>query len=445
MATAIEHVQVAHHLVLRANHRNEFDAAALVRSWPIVTSAALAAHGRVMAADRDPDLIVQRAALDAEAMRRDGSAHIWPGPGKQDPALTQVSSALLAAADASAAAMTFDESPQANRLITSILWTTSQLVSRASSDLLFDLRHVGREYGESREATMPLALDAYRRINAVEQMAAAALARPQPPTDAPAAGVALRRAVAAWDVESHRALLGEQSTAVLHVLSHLEAESIKGVESFVARAPKAGLIDLVSAGRLLPILRDSSASWEKLRDASEQLSFAGTAVPMPFIGAARSLQDNFAKATHSDLSLHGRDLVQALSSHLESSVTIAASATALIANGELRAPARAVARLMAADSPDKASPMAAPVDAAAIHRGMTVPLPPEIRDLLAAPARNVLENAHEAVRRAAGLDSAFRTSASPGTSAVETAHVTPSGPSATVTEPHRSRASSPTF
>lgn len=404
MSRAIERLRVAHHLALKAQHSSKFDAAELVRTWPRVAHAALAAQQTLALAGSDSNRLPHRVALTAESLARFANSQAWPGPGPSDMALRQVTSAFKSAADQTLAPLRPSEVSEANWLITSALWTTSQLVGRATRDFSADI-HSGRQRTDSIE-TASVATAMHYRFNAVEHLAAGEL---NSESDLPAEGTGrqLGMAIATWDIEAHRALLTNPSTAVLHALSHLEAESAKAVQVFINRAVEQGIIDNVTAGRLAPVLRDSSASWETLRDATAQLSFADTAVPMKFIEAARSLQETFGDAARAPQVKDQPTILRAVSSHLGSSVTISATACDLITTGELRAPARAMARILA-ETPEYQGAIASPIDLTAVHKGQSLPLHPDVRQLIEDPARRVLRNAHEAVERSSGLDAMYR-------------------------------------
>jgi len=403
MSTTTEQLRLAFHLALRAQHTSEFDAAALVRAWPRLAGAAWSVQQSLTSSTSNSDQLVERIALDAQSLGAAVERQPWPGPGKPDLALSQVTAALEhSAAMIQTAPIGPEELPEANRLVASSLWITSQLVGRAARDHSFDLRMDHKRSQPAQLELASVARDTQRRFNAVAQLAAGALAEPGQRRPAPTdAGAHLRRAVAVWDIAAHRALIGDRSTTVLHVLSHLEAESVKAIEGFVTQATESGIIDRVTAGRLSPILRDSSTSWEQLRDASAELSFGSVPVPMKLITAGRDLQERFADAgRHSQPEDHP-EILHALSGHLASAVTISAAARDLIQTGDLRAPARAIARVMSEQFPGR---LAAPIDAVAIQRRQTLPLTPETRPILAGPSRRAFLDADEAVNRAAGLD-----------------------------------------
>ena len=407
MSTTIEQLRVAFHLALRAQHTSEFDAAALVRAWPRLAGAAWSVQQSLASSTSDSDLLVERIALDAQSLGAAVERQPWPGPGRPDPALSQVTAALEHSATMiQTAPIGPDELPEANRLIASSLWTTSQLVGRAARDHSFDLRMDHRRSQPAQLELASVARDTHRRFNAVEQLAAGALAEPGRRRPAPTdAGTQLRRAVAVWDVEAHRALIGDRSTTVLHVLAHLEAESVKAFEGFVAQATESGIIDKVTAGRLSPILRDSSTSWEQLRDASAELSFGSVPVPMTLINAGQG-SPGAVRRCRSSLSTRRppRDPACPVGSPRISRDDLGSCPRP---NRDRRA-ARTGPRHRKDHARAVPGSSRGTVDPVAIQRRQTVPLTPETRPILAGPARRAFLDADEAVNRAAGLDTLLR-------------------------------------
>jgi len=408
MSKTTEQLALARRLAFRAQHTSAFDAAALVRAWPPLAEAALSVH-RSVAGEQDVDRTIERIAWDARALTSAMERPAWPTLGDRDAALLQVTRALKRGTElATKTSAPADEAQFAGRLVISTLWSTAQLVSQSLSDHAFDLR-------SSNDSSAPRELlvvkDLFKRFEAVQQLASAALGTPQDYRPEPSKPVMqLRQAIAVWDVEAHRALLGDRSTAVLHVMSHLEADSVKALEHLVGQAAGTGVIDQVTAGRLSPILSDSSMSWTRLRDVAADLSFSSVPPAMPFIQAGKNLQQQLRGAATGSASDDHAQILVALSGHLASSVTIAAATRELITSGELRAPAQAVARVFADHYRGRQHP---PVDAVAIHRRLTIPLNLDARNLLGDLADRVFVDAHEAVNRSAGLDALYR-SPSPG-------------------------------
>ena len=417
MSSTIEQLRIAHRLALRAQHAVAFDTAALVRTWPRLAVAAHEAHRCIPEMGHFDDQVVERIALDAKSLGETIERQPWPGRGEPDGDLLQVAVAFERVAAGGGATMSAADIAEAQRLVTSSLWTTSQLVGRSTRELAFDLRLDRKNFNPSLAQSARLATDNHRRFNAVEQLAANSLRNRPSPVTRDVVGQ-LRHAIATWDVESHRALLSNRSTAVLHVLAHQEAASVKAFELFVDQASDNGILDLTTAGRLRPVLNDSSASWAELRDVAADLSFGHTAVPLTIIDAANDLRERFQDAIRTADPEDYRLVLSALSGHLASAVTISAAGRDLITDGELRAPARALARMSAVQRPDI---IVSPVDPVAIHRGLSIPLTDHARLLLDAPAARVFLDADEVLNRASGVDTLYRNPSAGGSAASTTA------------------------
>ncbi|MFI5426551.1 hypothetical protein [Aeromicrobium sp. UC242_57] len=138
MSKAIEHLRVAHHLALKAHHSSEFDAAALMRTWPRLALAVRDVEQALGLADHDR--VVERISADAEAIAVTLGNQLWPGPGGTDSSLTAICRALGTTAEHARSTQVDSKAQgEARRLIASIMWTTSRLVGQANRDLHFDL------------------------------------------------------------------------------------------------------------------------------------------------------------------------------------------------------------------------------------------------------------------------------------------------------------------
>lgn len=402
MSSAIERLRTTHHLALRAQHASDWDSAALMRAWPQLATSAHAAYAGLPALQGADDRVAERIALDARSLIEAAGHEVWPGAGAPDQALKQVAAGFRAAADSLATDHPRSgEVAEARRLIISSLWTTSRLVCRATRDHGFNLSLGDGSTIDDRVRIAQLTTVAHLRLGAIEQLAANGL-RGQAHHEQSGPAAQLRSAVAMWDIEAHRALGNDRSTAVLHVLAHQEAASVKVFEMFIDRAAGEGVIDPLIRQRLMPVLADSSASWATLRDTAAQFSFSSTVVPMSLIDAATELRERFRDASHISLPDDRRDVLGVMSSHLASAVTISATARDLISEGQLRAPARAIARVMSEQRPEITESLVSIRD---VRKGVSVPLPNEARALLDQPATRVFHDAAESLNRTAGLDS----------------------------------------
>ena len=403
MTGFIERLHIAHRLALRASQGEDIDAAAAVRAWPRVAQAARQANLVLSDAHTD-DRVVERIALDATSLARSHSRQPWPGVGPRDQALLQVAAGLHSAAEATNLAPTdADTVHEAQTLIASSLWVTAQLVSRAARDHSYDIRFDGTLNSAQRVSIGSLARDTHRRLNAVEQLALSGMNH-QPRLEG---GVAadLRQAVATWDVQAHRALLQHRSTMVLHILARQEALSVMAFHQFVDNAARTGIIDPFTRQRLTPALSALPASWTAVGDLASEFSFAATPVPRSFIHAAEDLRGRFQDAMSLATPDDHRDILDAMSGHLASSLTIAASTRDLIGDRELRGPARAIARVIAERHPEIKSALVDPVD---VYRGVSVPLPEPARVLFEPLVQQCFLDANEMVNRTAGLDALYR-------------------------------------
>lgn len=401
MSSVIERLRATHHLALRAQHVSDLDAAALVRAWPHLALSAHDAYVRLPRAKGVDDRIAERIALDSSSLGEAAGHSVWPGGAAPDGALMQVTAGFRAAASALAIDRLLSrDSTEAKRLIISSLWTTARLVGQATRDHGYNLYFDDGLPADQRALVGQLTSDAHRRFNAIEQLAVSSL-RGEPQRDQRNPASQLRQAVATWDIEAHRALLNDRSTTVLHVLAHQEAASARVFETFINRAAAAGVLDPITQQRLQPVLADSAGSWTSLRDTAAEFSFSSTVVPMSFIDAATNLRERFQDA----LRLSGPDdhsaVLGVVSSHLASAVTISATARDLISEGELRAPARAIARVISEQRPQIIESLVSVQD---IRRGVSVPLPDAARQLLAGPATRAFHDADESLNRAGGLD-----------------------------------------
>ena len=406
MTGFIERLHITHSLALRASQCEDIDAAAAVRTWPRVAQAAHQANS-LLADNCSGDRVVERIALDATSLARSHSRQPWPGVGPRDQALLQVAAGLHAAVEsAKSAPADPDGVHEAQRFIASSLWVTAQFISRAARDHNYDIRFDSTLSAQQRVTIGSLALDTHRRLNAVEQLALSGMNH-QPRSEG---GVAadLRQAVATWDVQAHRALLQHRSTMVLHILARQEALSVMAFHQFIDNATRTGIIDPFTRQRLTPALNALPASWTAVGDLAAEFSFATTPVPRSFIHAAEDLRGRFRDAIRLATPDDHRLILDAMSGHLASSLTIAASTWDLIGDRELRGPARAIARVIAERNPEIKSALVDPVD---VYRGVSVPLPEPARVLFEPLVQQCFLDANEMVNRAAGLDALYRTRA----------------------------------
>ena len=363
------------------------------------------------AATRGDGRTFERIALAAASFGHAGGRHLWPADGEPDARLAPIAKSLATAAEsARAKPMTASDVVEGQRLMLSTLWAASAAIATAARDHSFDVRYDKALPDARRQKVSALAFDTSRRFEVAEQLAVGALLRPSERNVEPAAHD-LRKAVTRWDIEAHRALLGHRTTATLHVVSYHQADFALRIRQFVGAAAGHGVIDRFTNERLAPVFDQGHQAWRDVLDVASEFSFANVQVPTALYDAGTDLHNKLQLTPPESAEGH-RDVLSAVSEHLASSLDVAQVSRDLIGEGELRAPARAIARVLAERSPDLEESVVSPID---IHRGATVLLPREARAVLESPTTRAVDVAAEAVSRSAGLDARYRRPAEPET------------------------------
>ena len=195
----------------------------------------------------------------------------------------------------------------------------------------------------------------------------------------------------------------------LHVVSYHQADFALRIRQFVGAAAGHGVIDRFTHERLAPVFDESHQAWRDVLDVASEFSFANAQVPTALYDAGTDLHNKLQLTPPQTAEGH-RDVLSSVSEHLASSLDVAQVSRDLVGEGELRAPARAIARVVAERSPDVEESVVSPMD---IHRGATVLLPREARDVLEGPTARAVDVAAEAVSRSAGLDTRYHQPAEP--------------------------------
>lgn len=405
MSTAIDRLRAAE----RGGRRLQIDAngpraAALIRSWPRLTQAAHGAWQAIPNADPGAGLVVERIARAATKLDHPADRRPWPGPVETDGGLDQVTASLVAAARTARAENTAPrDAAECQRLILSTLWTTARAIGDATREHNFDVRY-DKTLTAERDAICRSTVDVCRRLGVAEQLAAGRLFRHPAPAGGESAAISLGQAIARWDIEAHRALVDLPTTASLHVVSYFQADFSDRMKPFLAAAATEGIIDPSTHDRLSPVLQAGHRAWRDVLDVASEFSFATVQVPTKLHDAGVDLHDRLVLAPPTSSEGH-REVLSALSEHLASSLGVAQLGRDLIDDRELRAPARAVARVVSEHHPELTR---AVVTAEQIRRGVTVELPDEARRILQGPMSRAVESGSEAVSRSAALDTLYR-------------------------------------
>ena len=417
MSTAIDHFGAAERLARQLQTQvAPSDAAALVHTWDTVAQAAHKAWSALphpaptdtRAENTTPaDAVMERIALSATSLQHAAGRGLWPGNPPPHRSLAQISDRLQTGARIAAEnpPATSGQAGEARRLILSTLWTTSRVVGTAARDHSFDIRYDRTVPTSDWQRISHLAHDTALRFAVAEQPAANTLfARPTTDVSDPPART-LGSGIARWDIQSHRALAGHRTTATLHVISFHQAEFALRIHDLVGLAADDGIIDRSTYDRLSPVLKQAHMAWRDVLDVASEFSFATIQVPPALHQAGANLSKQLADVTPHTPEGH-RIVLSAVSDHLASSLDVAALARDLLIDNDLRAPARAVARVIKIHQPHQKQ---AVVDPADMHAGRTVALPAQARDILDEPINRAVDVTAEARRRSAGLDALYRT------------------------------------
>lgn len=401
MATSTEHLRTAERIALRARHATGADPGELVRGWSRLTQAALTTHETLQL--EDPSRIVERIAAATSALESAGRKREWPGPGSADPILAQAAAAVRTAGRASAPTKP-EERAEAEQALHSTLWVVANLVGDQADDHRIDLR-IDRV--PDTEDIQAAAGDVHRRMKAMEQLAMEAALRIMPSSGYPATA-SLATALAHWDLVAHRALLTERSTAVLHTVAHQEVAIAETFRGAIERAKTTGVIDDVTADRLMPTLTSASRAWTAVNELVADLSFGSAAPADTIISTSETLRGELAKTRDISYPDTGRELLTQFNGHLSTSLSISAAARDLLEEQDLRAPARGVNNLLRAEeSKTRVKPLVEPMD---VYLGRSIELPQKIRLLLRDTIEQACEAISESLHRAAAFDPLLRRS-----------------------------------
>ena len=395
MATSTEHLRTAERISLRARHAPGADPGELVRGWSRLTQAALTTHDALQL--EDPSRIVERIAAATSALESAGRKREWPGPGSADPLLAQAAAAIRTAGSASGPA-NLEQRADAAQALHSTLWVVANLVGDRADEHRIDLR-IDRV--PDTEEIQAAASDVHRRMKAMEQLAMEAALRIMPSSSYPMTA-SLATALANWDLTAHRALLTERSTAVLHTVAHQEVTIAETFRGAIERAVTTGVIDEVTADRLMPTLTSASRAWAEVNEIVADLSFGSSAPADTIISTSETLRGELAKTWDISDPETSRELLTQFNGHLSTSLSISAAARDLLEEQDLRAPARGVNNLLRAEeSKTRVKPLVEPMD---VYLGRSIELPPKVRLVLRDSIDQACEANSEPLKRAAAFD-----------------------------------------
>ena len=433
---------------------DEMDAAPMLRTWGEVVQAAgelwqalppLTAPqpGTDEHLPDSADLAIQRLQAMSTALHRTGHGQAWPGDGPADERLLRIAESFTAATDL----ITRQAPPRrplgqperrdlqaARTRIMHTLYIGSHGVAVAVGQRVRELEEkMPIRGGLSARESLRQARAAHARLTAFEQQAGAVVTGSYPHAlagehrEPPAAG-RLAQALATWDVQAHRTLVGRVTTADLMLTARTQSMILAASNTLARVAADAGQLDPQQyATRLSPGLERSHQRWETMAGLWKALTPPTSRRVDPDLARAaletraalhEILRDGTTMA-HASLIAQRTDLgriglltQQALASNLELAHVTQDTTT----HPELTGPARAVNTLAIAiqrDDPRNPqtiddSPVAAWVQPRELLTNRAVPLPDHVRVELAATAGRLVDANRNAMSSAAFLEAATR-------------------------------------
>lgn len=431
---------------------DEMDAATMLRTWGEVVQAAgelwqalpPVTHPQPGTGEHPPDsadLAVQLLQAITEALHRAGRGRAWPGDGPADERLLSIAESFARAADLISRHPTprppLSEPERrdlqaARTRIMHTLYIGSHGVAVAVGRRVRELEmKMATRGGLTTGDSLRGARAAHARLTAFEQQAGAVIAGTYPRVlagehrEPPAAG-RLAQALATWDVQAHRALVGGVNTADLMLTARTQSLVLSAGNTLTRVAADFGHLDREQyATRLSPALETSQEHWESMASLWKDLTPPASRRVYP--GLARAaletrgalhelLRDGTTTADASliaqrtDLSRIGQLTQQILATNLDLAHVTHDATT----NPELTGAARAVNTLAiatrrhdprAAQTIDD-SPLAAWVEPRDLLTNRAVPLPSHVRSGLTAAAVHLIEANRTAMSGAGFLDAA---------------------------------------
>lgn len=275
------------------------DAAAMVRAWPEVVQAAhellqtLPTKDSPAATVHGPqlptrDLTGERLHLMATALHLNLSQRVWPGEGPVDRHFLGIADNLVRAHDlidqqlrrasAPTPAVLADSAAARTRILHA-LYVGSHAIQVAARTQIRDL-HIRQGPHSARRRTSQLnalqfVLD---KTAAFEQVAGAEVYRVFPSAISgerrdPPTTDRLSTALAAWDVEAHRALAREPSMANLCELTHVQSTTLALTRVLLNAAVTRDVVDQATVrAHVEPRLAAAQCAWGELHATLRQLT-----------------------------------------------------------------------------------------------------------------------------------------------------------------------------
>ncbi|MBM6402157.1 hypothetical protein [Phycicoccus sonneratiae] len=401
---------------------DDLDTAAMIRVWPELVQAAnellasLPSRGPhaipgVEATPTRTDPLAERLHLMATALNDNLRGRAWPGDGPADERLLDMTGNLVHTHDLidrrlrdttrPSTAMLTDAAAARTRVLHA-LYVTAHAITLATGAEIRDLQTNGRALQRRSGVHKLTALKLMAaRIDTFEQVAGAEVYQAFPKAlvgnrrDEAAPG--LRMAFAAWEVETHRAMVHEPTMANIFEVSRVQASTIALTHLLFDAAGGCGAIDAGAyRANLQPVLAAAESAWGALhfvardltsmapRLVARDLRLAGTQLVHALTQLAL---DGTSVATQTLLSerIASNHLLATLVSALESHRDSAQVLMDAVLDPRLGIKADAAQRVLAdlaSGNREALSPQEPWIDPRDIALGRQVPLPAPVRGAL---------------------------------------------------------------
>ena len=399
------------------------DTAAMLRVWPELVQAGhefLAAlpgpsSRRVpglAGIQTPPDPVAERLHLMATALNDNLRPRPWPGAGPADETVLAMTSNLVRAHDLlerglrttvpPSAAVQADAAAARTRVL-HVLYVTAHVISLAAGA---DARALQASSRATQRRSAVYKLSALKlvaaRLDTFEQVVGAEVYRSFPGAlvgerREEAAPDRLRRALATWEVEAHRALVSAPSLGNIAELTGVQSATIALSHVLLGASADAGVIDARAFRTgMAPRLAAAASAWGDLhaiardltatgpREVSRELRVAGSELVQALADLALDGTKVASGATVTDrihISDVPKTLVRALATHQDASQAVLDAAL----DPRARVSARAAQRVItnrASKSPESVSPREPWLSPGDIANGRQVKLPTPIRGAL---------------------------------------------------------------
>jgi len=269
----------------------EMDAAPMLRTWGEVVQAAgelwqalpPLSPAQPVTGEHLPDsadLAIHQLQAMTEAMHRTGHGRAWPGDGPADERLLRIAESFTGATDLisrHAKARPPLSEPERRDLqaartrIMHTLYIGSHGVAVAVGQRVRELEmKMATRAGLSTGDPLRQARAAHERLTAFEQHAGTVVTGTYPRAlteehrEPPAVG-RLAQALATWDVQAHRTLVGGVNTADLMLTARTQSLVLTAANTLTRAATDSGQLDRQQyTTRLFPVLETSQQRWESM-------------------------------------------------------------------------------------------------------------------------------------------------------------------------------------